>query len=117
MTGESLDDLAHDLGRHVRLPLALLPESASPAEVRAALERGVNRTRSGPTGVLGAAALLAAFRAEVPAELQPDLRGLVEAVDAAVALAASDGAPPLPLARACVHRIGEEIDMLRRRFS
>lgn len=36
-TMDALLDLSHDLGKYLRLPLALLPVDAGPAEVREAL--------------------------------------------------------------------------------
>ena len=38
-------DLKHDLGKYLRLPLALLPADASPKEVREALKTGLFSTR------------------------------------------------------------------------
>lgn len=48
---ERLADLRHDLGKHIRLPLALLRADAPAAEVREALATGLLRTRRGPDGV------------------------------------------------------------------
>ncbi len=90
---EAVEDLAHDLGRHIRLPLALLPIDAGPAQLREALERGVRRTRTGPRGAYSAEDLLADFAAEVPAALQPDLADLNAAVAGAMALLDADGPP------------------------
>lgn len=89
---EAVEDLAHDLGRHIRLPLALLPIDAGPAQLREALERGVRRTRTGPRGAYSAEDLLADFSAEVPEALQPDLADLSAAVAAAMALLDADSA-------------------------
>jgi hypothetical protein len=83
---EAVEDLAHDLGRHIRLPLALLPIDAGPAQLREAVERGVRRTRTGPRGAYSAEDLLADFADEVPEALQPDLAELNAAVAAAMAL-------------------------------
>lgn len=90
---EAVEDLAHDLGRHIRLPLALLPIDAGPAQLREALERGVRRTRTGPRGAYSAEDLLSDFAAEVPAALQPDLADLNTAVAGAMALLDADGPP------------------------
>jgi hypothetical protein len=45
-TLELVLDLKHDLGKYMLLPLALLPKAADEAAVRAALARGLLRTRS-----------------------------------------------------------------------
>jgi hypothetical protein len=45
-TLELLLDLKHDLGKYMLLPLAFLPRDADAAAVRAALARGLLRTRS-----------------------------------------------------------------------
>ena len=42
-----LFDLLHDLGKYIRMPLSLLPDSAGEQEVRNALEQALMRTRSG----------------------------------------------------------------------
>jgi hypothetical protein len=83
---EALEDLAHDLGRHIRLPLALLPIDAGPAQLHEAVERGVRRTRTGPRGSYSAEDLLADFASEVPERLRPDLAELESAVSSAMAL-------------------------------
>ncbi len=49
---EALFDLAHDLGKYLRLPLAWLPAEATEAEVREALERALLRTREGAARAL-----------------------------------------------------------------
>lgn len=87
---EAVEDLAHDLGRHIRLPLALLPIDAGPAKLREALERGVRRTRTGPRGAYSAEDLLADFTDEVPEALRPDLADLDAAVAGAMALLDAD---------------------------
>lgn len=62
---DALAELAHDLGKYVRLPLAWLPADASDAEVRAAAERALFETRRAGDQVTAAATLWADFRAEV----------------------------------------------------
>jgi hypothetical protein len=90
---EALDDLAHDLGRHIRLPLALLPIDAPAADVEAAVERAIRRTRTGPRGVVGADELLSDFLEDVPALRRADCEPLVTAVAQACDLARTR---PLP---------------------
>ena len=48
---EALYDLKHDLGKYIRLPVAMLPSDATEGEVASAVMQGVERTRSGPRGV------------------------------------------------------------------
>ncbi len=59
---DDLLDLSHDLGKYLRLPLAMLPGDASPAEVRSALEAALRRTRVGPGGVRPARSIWDALR-------------------------------------------------------
>ena len=113
---ELLEDLAHDLGRHVRLPLTLLPDGAAATDVREALRRAVFRTRTASGGAQGAAELLAVHVAATPAEQRPTLAGLRAAVARAVDLASqseSDPLPPLSEVRAVVSAIGREIAVLQ----
>ncbi len=78
---EALFDLAHDLGKYLRLPLAWLPAEATEAEVRVALERALLRTREGAAGVVSARALWDRFREETG--------GGAEGLDSFPALAAA----------------------------
>lgn len=41
-------DLAHDLGKYLRMPLAFLPRDAPPHEVHAAVRKALLETRPGP---------------------------------------------------------------------
>ncbi len=79
---DALFDLEHDLGKYLRLPLAMLPADAGPGEVRAAAEDALLRTRRGPTGTTPAAEIWAAFQAEVSGGLTGPaftaLRGVVD---------------------------------------
>lgn len=43
-----LMDLAHDLGKYIRMPLAFLPRDAPAHEVHAALRKALLETRPGP---------------------------------------------------------------------
>lgn len=60
-----LDDAQHDLGKHLTLPLRLLPADAGDEAVREAARTALLRTRRGPTGVTDAATLWAGFEAEL----------------------------------------------------
>ncbi len=62
---DALMDLQHDLGKYLRLPLAMLPADAGPAEVREAAADALLRTRRGPSGVTPAAEIWEAFTDEV----------------------------------------------------
>ena len=60
-----LFDLLHDLGKYLRMPVALLPESASSQQVRAAVEQALLRTRSGPDGSCSARWIWEHFLSEI----------------------------------------------------
>jgi len=62
---ELLEDLRHDLGKHLVLPLRLLPADADDAAVRAAARTALLRTRRGPDGATDAEALWAGLRREL----------------------------------------------------
>lgn len=94
---EILDDLQHDLGKHLALPLRLLPADADDAAVRAAARTALCRTRRGPDGATDAATLWADFRAELAPALAgaPGWRRLEGAVERALSWTArlDDPAP------------------------
>jgi hypothetical protein len=113
---DALDDLAHDLGRHIRLPLALLPIDAPETEVAAAAERAVRRTRTGPRGVFGADELLTDFLAGVPAPLRPACAPLEAAVATAVALVETRPLPERARLKAAFDAVGTEIGILAARW-
>jgi hypothetical protein len=81
---ELLLTLQHDLGKYLRMPLSMLPKDASDDALRRALERALLRTRTGPTGVQGAAQIFADFEAELGGRLDESaglqaLRGRLQA--------------------------------------
>jgi len=84
--GDALDDLQHDLGKYLRLPLAFLPTDASDAEVRAAGKAALFETRRAGPQVEGAASIWARFRGEVGDALDafPGFHTLNERVDGAL---------------------------------
>lgn len=84
---DALAELAHDLGKYLRLPLAWLPADASAADVRAATEQALFATRRSGTRQTSAATLWSAFLAEVDAHLTgySGWAPLVDAVQAALA--------------------------------
>ena len=61
---ELLDDLLHDLGKYVALPINMLPKDAQIEDFRLALETALTRTRNSPTGVLSARQIWADFLAD-----------------------------------------------------
>lgn len=91
---EILEDVRHDLGKHLPLPLRLLPADADDGAVRAAARKALRETRRGPDGVTDGARLWADFEAELSDALDGPLRAagprwaaLVEAVERALAWA------------------------------
>jgi hypothetical protein len=84
---DALLDLSHDLGKYLRLPLAMLPVDAGPAEVRGALETALRRTRVGPSGVRPAREIWEGLRAEIAGPLagSPGFQELEAAVEQALA--------------------------------
>ncbi len=113
---EMLDDLAHDLGRHIRLPLALLPIDAPPAEVAAAASRAVQRTRTGPRGVFGADELLADFLEAVPDERRGDCAALEASVARAIELATTSPLPERDRLRVAFESVATQIAALASRW-
>lgn len=81
-----LDDLQHDLGKHLALPLRMLPADADEATVRAALRTALWRTRRGPSGVQDAESLWVASRAALAEHLDPAaFAPLIAAIERALA--------------------------------
>ncbi len=58
---DDLDDLLHDLGKYIVLPISLLPDTATQDELRSALDTALFRTRRGPTGVQSAESIWTSF--------------------------------------------------------
>ena len=87
VTLDALMDLSHDLGKYLRLPLAMLPEDASPAEICVALETALLRTRVGPQGVRAAREIWLEIRAELAEPLAGNtgFEALESAVERALA--------------------------------
>jgi hypothetical protein len=89
MSDDALDalmDLSHDLGKYLRLPLAMLPADAGPAAVRGAVETALLRTRVGPSGVRPAREIWEGLRAEIAGPLagSPGFQDLEDAVERAL---------------------------------
>ena len=83
---DALMDLSHDLGKYLRLPLAMLPDGAGPAEVKGAVETALLRTRVGPTGIRAAREIWDGLRAEIAGPLagSPGFQDLEDAVERAL---------------------------------
>ena len=82
---DALSDLRHDLGKYLRLPLAMLPAGAAADAVREAARAALLRTRRGPRGVSSAAEIWAEARPELePLDRWRAGGPLVDAVDAAL---------------------------------
>ncbi|MBU1433030.1 hypothetical protein KKF91_21040 [Myxococcota bacterium] len=81
---DALDDLHHDLGKYIALPLSLLPLGASQAALREALRRGLLETRRVGGACQGAEALWRGFLEEAP---QARSRAGFAALEAAIAAA------------------------------
>ena len=81
-----LVDLEHDLGKYVRLPLAMLPSDASEADLLTALERALLQTRRTRTCTESAAEIWRRFQAKTHARLEvhAGYHGLTEAVERAL---------------------------------
>lgn len=62
---EILDDMQHDLGKHLALPLRMLPPDADDDAVREAARTALWRTRRGPEGTADAESLWEDYRAEL----------------------------------------------------
>ena len=66
---ELLDDLQHDLGKYVQLPLIMLPKDAEASVVRSAAYSALFETRRSSKGIESAEVLWTDFRAEVGNQL------------------------------------------------
>ncbi len=101
---EHLLDLQHDLGKYLRLPLDLLPATATPDQVREAVRTALHATRRGAGRAVGARALWQAFL-DAASDDWRDLSGaeaLQQAVERALAWEAAVEAGEM-LDRARVH--------------
>ncbi len=96
-----LADLQHNLGKYIRLPMAMLGEGAGEEQYRTALKSALLQTRRGPSGVLSAQQIWDSFIQEAGPQLRgmPEFRALVTAVKQALAweIYIDPGSPPMPL--------------------
>ena len=67
---ELLQDLQHDLGKYLRMPLAFLPEGASEGDVVAAIRKGLFETRRSGDGVVTASELWERFLEQAKNDLE-----------------------------------------------
>jgi hypothetical protein len=115
---DALLDLKHDLGKYIRMPVAMLPREASNDDLREALETALLRTRSGPGGSRTAADLWKAFTEEVGGaidgyESTPGLRAAVDrALEWRAALERNEGAIDRGQVEADTGAVGEAIQRL-----
>ena len=84
---DAILDVKHDLGKYIRMPIAMLPEDATDTAVRDALLHALRRTRVGSRGVRSARSIWDDFAAEVAPMLggEPAFVALTEAVARALA--------------------------------
>ncbi len=115
---EILEDVHHDLGKHLPLPLRLLPADADSAALRDAARTALLRTRRGADGATAAADLWADFVNELTPALGrplpaagPAWVALVETMDRALAWGARlDGALDRAALMADLTAVGPAVD-------
>lgn len=107
---DALDDLLHDLGKHIALPLNLLPDGAKPGALREAATVALLKTRRSAGVGTPAAQIWADFLEEHPqASALAGFEGMRRAVDRALAWAARlDQLEEAPL-RAALRAVGPAI--------
>jgi len=107
---DMLYDLQHDLGKYLRLPLAMLPARASDEEVRQAVRAALQETRKSPSGIRAAQDIWDDFLMEEKGLLAPfpARARLVNAVDRALGWTSRLDAPAA-LDRALVRRDFESV--------
>jgi hypothetical protein len=66
---DAILDVKHDLGKYIRMPIAMLPVDAPDDAVRHATIQALRRTRVGPSGVRSARSIWGDFAAEVTPSL------------------------------------------------
>jgi len=84
---DAILDVKHDLGKYLRMPIAMLPADSPDPLVREALIQALRRTRTGPRGPRSARSIWDAFSAEVAEALgkEPAFAALAQAVARALA--------------------------------
>ncbi|MDD9968400.1 MAG: hypothetical protein OXR73_19330 [Myxococcales bacterium] len=81
---ELLMELKHDLGKHMLLPVSILPADATDAEVRSALAAALRRTRPGIAGPRSARRVFQDFRQELGGTTFPGLPEIEMALERAL---------------------------------
>jgi len=111
---DALLDLKHDLGKYIRLPVAILPDDATATEVREALHGAIHHTRKGPGDTRSAQQIWASFVGEAGTALGDSsrMRGLTEAVEQAIGLASQDELPPREQLVVRLGAVSERIQLL-----
>jgi len=104
---DALDDLQHDLGKYLRLPLAFLPADASAEDVREAARRALFETRRAGAVIDDAASIWGRFREEMNGALDalPTFHTLTTQVDRAL-----EWSQPLREHQAAIDRLRIEAD-------
>jgi len=120
---DALDDLQHDLGKYLRLPLAFLPPDASENEVQNAVHRALFETRRAGERVDDASSIWNDFRDEVDGSLDTfeTFRILTARVDRALEWSQALGEHARPLDRLQIEAdfsaVGQAIRDLRDAFN
>lgn len=110
--------MQHDLGKHLALPLLMLPSDADDDTVREAARTALWSTRRGPTGTVDAERMWSDFRAAIAGEAATlaGWPGLVSAIERALAWRGRLE-DPKPLGRAALvadlSAVGDAIRALR----
>lgn len=95
---DALSDLQHDLGKHIAMPVTMLPADATDADLREAVQTALTETRRSPAGTRNAYEIWEGFLVEIGDALTavPGWNSLTVAVDQALAWEARvDGNAPL----------------------
>jgi len=84
---DAILDVKHDLGKYIRMPIAMLPDDATDSALKEALLQALQRTRTGPKGPRSARSIWEGFAAEVGTALgkEPAFGAAAEAVERALA--------------------------------
>ena len=97
-----LADLQHNLGKYIRLPMAMLGEGAGEEAYREALRCALLETRKGPSGVLSAQQIWDDFVKKAGGRLRglSEFKVMVSAVKRALEseMYIDPGSPPMPMA-------------------
>ena len=84
---DAILDVKHDLGKYIRMPIAMLPDDAPDGALKEAILQALQRTRTGPKGPRSARSIWEGFEAEVGGALrgEPGFAALAASVARALA--------------------------------